>query len=142
MGGGHSCIPYMHIVTLANNHPTAELNTSFAAWVNPNSIRSGQQQDELIANGFVQLNATVRLGPGLHERVAWWAWCSGRTVVHALSPDEIEKAQKRYRGMRPGATREQDWAAWFDALRASRLEPNLTETEMRWLDPRSSFRYE
>jgi hypothetical protein len=49
-------------VTLANNHPTAELNTSFAAWVSPNSIRSGEQQDELIANGFVQLNTTVELG--------------------------------------------------------------------------------
>lgn len=49
-------------VTLANLHPQAELNTSFAAWVNPSSIRSADQQDALFAHGYVQLNREVRLG--------------------------------------------------------------------------------
>lgn len=49
-------------VTLANNHPTAELNTSFAAWVSPSSIRSGEQQDALLGSGYVQLNRQVQLG--------------------------------------------------------------------------------
>jgi hypothetical protein len=50
------------IVTLANNHQEAELNTSFAAWVNPNSIRSIEQQDELIADGYIELTSELRLG--------------------------------------------------------------------------------
>lgn len=49
-------------VTLANNHQTAELNTSFVAWVSPSSIRSGAQQDALLSGGYVQLDREVRLG--------------------------------------------------------------------------------
>lgn len=49
-------------VTLANLHPTAELRTSFAAWVLPSSIRSADQQDELLRGGYVQLAEEVKLG--------------------------------------------------------------------------------
>lgn len=49
-------------LTLANLHATAELNTSFVAWVSPSSIRSGEQQDELLADGYYQLDEEVELG--------------------------------------------------------------------------------
>lgn len=49
-------------VTLRNNHQTAELNVSLAAWINPGSIRSADQQDQLLAGGYVQLAREVRLG--------------------------------------------------------------------------------
>ena len=50
------------MVVLANLHPTAELQTSFAAWVLPSSIRSADQQDELLRGGYVQLAEELRLG--------------------------------------------------------------------------------
>lgn len=49
-------------ITFANNHPTADLTTSFVAWVTANSIRSAEQQDALLRSGYVQLTREVRLG--------------------------------------------------------------------------------
>lgn len=49
-------------VNFANNHPDADLNVLFAAWVNLNSIRSAEQQDDLLNSGYVQLTREVRLG--------------------------------------------------------------------------------
>jgi hypothetical protein len=49
-------------VTLANNSSAADVDVSFAAWVNVSSVRSGGQQDALIAGGYVQLTREVRLG--------------------------------------------------------------------------------
>ena len=49
-------------ITFRNNHPTAELNTTVVAWVNLGSIRSAQQQDALLASGYVQLPQAVTLG--------------------------------------------------------------------------------
>jgi hypothetical protein len=49
-------------LTLENTNPDAELNVSVAAWVNTGSIRSAEQQDSLIANGYVQLTSTVHIG--------------------------------------------------------------------------------
>jgi hypothetical protein len=49
-------------LTLENTEPTAELNVSVAAWVNASSIRSAEQQDALIASGYVQLTTTVNIG--------------------------------------------------------------------------------
>ncbi len=48
-------------VTFANNS-TFDLNVSFAAWVNPSSLRSAEQQDALLANGYVQITREVRIG--------------------------------------------------------------------------------
>jgi len=48
--------------TLENTDDTAEVSVSVAAWVNASSIRSAEQQDALIANGYVQLTRTVNLG--------------------------------------------------------------------------------
>lgn len=49
-------------VTFANAHPTADLEFNYVAWVNTSSIRSAEQQDELLANGYVQLRADLKLG--------------------------------------------------------------------------------
>lgn len=49
-------------VTFRNNHPTAELNTSFVAWVNVGSISTAQQQDALLSSGYTQLSRAVTLG--------------------------------------------------------------------------------
>jgi hypothetical protein len=49
-------------VTFANNNGAAELNVSFAAWVNVSSIRTAEQQDALLAGGYVQLTREVQLG--------------------------------------------------------------------------------
>jgi hypothetical protein len=51
--------------TLANNHPDADLNVSVIAWISPSSIRSADQQDELLDSGFVQLTREVRIGDAL-----------------------------------------------------------------------------
>ena len=52
-------------VTFRNNNPAFELNTSFIAWVNLNSIRSADQQDALLKNGYAQLTQAVVIGTGL-----------------------------------------------------------------------------
>ncbi len=49
-------------LTLANNHPSAELNTSFVAWVNTGSIRSADQQDALLRSGYVLVTREIQLG--------------------------------------------------------------------------------
>ena len=45
-----------------NTFANADVNASFAAWVNVSSIRSADQQDALLASGFVQLTHEVKLG--------------------------------------------------------------------------------
>jgi len=52
----------MLTLTLANNDTTGELNTSWVAWVSTGSIRSAEQQDALLSNGYVQLTREVDLG--------------------------------------------------------------------------------
>ncbi|RMF75205.1 MAG: hypothetical protein D6744_13755, partial [Planctomycetota bacterium] len=49
-------------VTLANNAADDELNVSLAAWVNPSSIRSREQEDALFNSGYVRLDEEVRIG--------------------------------------------------------------------------------
>lgn len=51
-------------LTLANNNPDAEVDVSFAAWVNVSSIRTALQQDALLADGYVQITQAegIRLG--------------------------------------------------------------------------------
>ncbi len=50
------------VIQMFNNHSEADLNVSFAAWVNISSIRNADQQDALIASGYVQINTEVRFG--------------------------------------------------------------------------------
>lgn len=49
-------------VTFINNHPDAELHTSFVAWVDVGSLRSADDQDALLRDGYVQLRREVRIG--------------------------------------------------------------------------------
>ena len=49
-------------LTLANTSSTHQLAVRMVAWVNASSIRSANQQDELLAAGYVQLTEEVRLG--------------------------------------------------------------------------------
>ena len=49
-------------LTLANLHTTAELNVSMAAWVSPSSIRNEDQENELLENGYYELDDSVQIG--------------------------------------------------------------------------------
>jgi hypothetical protein len=49
-------------ITFNNNHPTAQVDASFAAWVYSSSVHSADQQDALFRGGFVQLTHAVELG--------------------------------------------------------------------------------
>lgn len=49
-------------LTLANNHPEAELNVNMLAWVSPASIRTAEQQDALLRSNYVQISSEVRIG--------------------------------------------------------------------------------
>lgn len=49
-------------VTFLNNHESAEVELSFAAWVNVSSIRTAEQQDALLNGGYVQLSREIQLG--------------------------------------------------------------------------------
>jgi hypothetical protein len=49
-------------LTFVNTHPGAILETSFIAWVMVSSIRSADQQDALLRNGYVQLARAVNIG--------------------------------------------------------------------------------
>jgi len=49
-------------VTLANNNPQADVQVRLAAWVNVGSVRTAEQQDELLASGYVQLSRELRIG--------------------------------------------------------------------------------
>ena len=50
------------VVTLENFDIRNELNTAWMAWINASSIRSADQQDDLLAAGYVQLSREVRVG--------------------------------------------------------------------------------
>jgi hypothetical protein len=49
-------------LSFVNNHDSANVETSFAAWVNLSSIHSAEQQDALLRGGYVQLSQEVQLG--------------------------------------------------------------------------------
>ncbi|MBN2447446.1 MAG: hypothetical protein JXO22_12010 [Phycisphaerae bacterium] len=49
-------------VTFANNHPAADLDFNFIAWVSPGSIHTADDQDELWDSGYIQLSRTLDLG--------------------------------------------------------------------------------
>lgn len=63
-GGGVSAPVFRRSMTLTftNNHPDADLDVSFIAWVSPGSIRSADQQDVLLSNNYVQLSRELHIG--------------------------------------------------------------------------------
>ncbi|MCK4340933.1 MAG: hypothetical protein KAY37_04340 [Phycisphaerae bacterium] len=67
-------------VTFQNNHPSAELNVSFVAWVDVSRIRSADQQDALLAGGYMQLVNGVRLGNALVLPMGAFVYDGGGTL--------------------------------------------------------------
>ncbi|MBK9120801.1 MAG: hypothetical protein IPM18_14575 [Phycisphaerales bacterium] len=63
-GGGGVGDTFRRTMTLTfrNNHPSAEANTQFIAWVDQSSVRSVSQEDALLRNGYVQLRESVQIG--------------------------------------------------------------------------------
>ena len=49
-------------LTFVNAYPNTVLETSFVAWVYVSSVRSAEQQDALLRQGYVQLNRELRIG--------------------------------------------------------------------------------
>jgi hypothetical protein len=49
-------------IVFANNHETAQVDASFAAWVYSSSVHSADQQDALLRGGYVQLTREIELG--------------------------------------------------------------------------------
>ncbi len=68
------------VVTFRNNHPSADVNFSFVAWVNVSSIRSADQQDALLRGGFSQLTREVRLGTAIVLPVGTFVFDGGGTA--------------------------------------------------------------
>jgi hypothetical protein len=62
MAGGEEEFRRPITLSFTNNHDSANVETSFAAWVNVSSIRSAEQQDALLRGGYVQLSREIQLG--------------------------------------------------------------------------------
>lgn len=73
-------------LVLQNNHPTADLDFWLAAWVNVSSVRTAQQQAELLDGGYAQLRREVRLGNAFTLPVGTFVYngsgVAGATAVH------------------------------------------------------------
>lgn len=67
-------------VTFRNNHPSAELNTLFVAWVDISRVRTAEQQDALLAGGYVQLAREVQLGSAFRLPVGTFVYNGGGTA--------------------------------------------------------------
>lgn len=63
-GGDVAGVDFRRDMTLSliNAHDSADVNVAVAAWVNPGSIRSAEQQDALLRGGYVQLTSEVKIG--------------------------------------------------------------------------------
>lgn len=86
----------MITITLANNHPLAELNTSFIAWVSPNSITSVEDENSLLVSGYVELDTQVQIGSSLLLIPGTFVYngpgIGGATAVQ-LDPTRVEIAE-------------------------------------------------
>lgn len=73
-------------LTMTNNHPTADLETSFVAWVEIGNVRNMEQEDALLRDGYIQLDQEVRLGSAFVLPVGTYVYdgggLAGTTGVH------------------------------------------------------------
>ena len=87
--------PPMTLV-LANNEWRAELNTAWVAWVELGSIRSAEQQDALLSDGYVQLTREVSLGTAFTLRPGTFVYngpgVAGATLVR-IDPGIADEGQ-------------------------------------------------
>lgn len=67
-------------ITFRNNHSFADANVSFVAWVGVGSIRSAEQQDALLADGYSQLAEEVYLGTAFALPVGTFVYEGGGTA--------------------------------------------------------------
>lgn len=74
---GQALFRRMMTVTFNNNHSEAELNTKFLAWVRPGSIRSAEQQDLLLTDGYRQIGRQITLGTALTLPVGTFIYDGG-----------------------------------------------------------------
>jgi hypothetical protein len=85
-------------VTFANNHPEADLEVSFVAWVSASNIRSAEQQDALFNGGYVQLTRDTDIGTVFHLPPGTFVYngpgTAGATPV-SLGPAEAGTATTR-----------------------------------------------
>jgi len=64
-GGGQQAQPVAFrgsINVTFNNNSNYELDTSFLAWVAPGSVRTAEQQEELLNSNYVQITEELKLG--------------------------------------------------------------------------------
>ncbi len=61
-------------VTFVNGAIEEELHFNFLAWVNPSSISTAAQQDELFDSGYVQLTEEVEVGAAFILPVGTFVW--------------------------------------------------------------------
>ncbi len=83
-------------VTFNNNNTDAEVDTSFVAWVNVSSIRSAQQQDALLIDGYRQLREGVSLGTAFTLPVGTYVYDGGGTAgatAVLLGPSQAEEGE-------------------------------------------------
>lgn len=66
-------------LTLTNAHATAEVRTRFIAWVELGSVRSGQEQDALLADGYVQTARPLEIGSAFTLPVGTFIYSGDRT---------------------------------------------------------------
>lgn len=90
-------------LVLANANADAELRVLLAAWVEPSSIRSAEQQDALLADGYVQLSRETRIGtaftlapgtfvlngPGVANSTPFTIGTQDQVVLTLITPDVI-----------------------------------------------------
>jgi hypothetical protein len=67
-------------INLRNNHPDAELNTSLVCWVSVSSVRTAEQQDALLGDGYIQLTQEERLGSAIVLPVGTYVYDGGGTA--------------------------------------------------------------
>jgi hypothetical protein len=81
-------------LTLVNTHPGAILDTCFIAWVAVSSIRSADQQDALLRNGYVQLTQALDIGTAYALPVGTFVFngpgTAGATPVRLMAGQALE----------------------------------------------------
>lgn len=75
-------------LTFTNNNADASLEANFLAWVDLSSVESGEQQDALIENGYVQVSRTIQIGTVFELPVGTFVFNGDR----GSSPSELNLA--------------------------------------------------
>jgi hypothetical protein len=92
---------------LRNNNPAAELNTTLLCWVSVSSIRSGEQQDALLRDGYVQLTQEQRIGSVFTLPVGTYVYAgggSGGAMAVFLGPAQGAGTSQGTQGQQQGQT--------------------------------------